>query len=378
MQLFSPFLADNGRIAFTAEISGAPNYYSGIWTDNAGSLQLVARGGGNLPGIPGTYADIQDTTISPSGMVAFDAFTTGGPSRIIVAQRTDGTARLVAADNTPIAGSPYTLSNFYAPCINTLGQVAFPGEIKGVPVNGAENSVWFEDSLGLHLASRRGDLAPGAGGAIFDGYENIQFNDNGDLMFEAYLTDGVAGVTPANDQGLWLRDRNGLLTLIARKGDTIDIAPGSGDRPAPNSVHRLHRELRLRRHHPTATHTHQSGRSPVLGPIHRRHHRPLLVSPSTRAQLAGDRAHTGDRRRQLSLRAKITAADSEIIAVSFLGQRQCLRTSNVGVPGYKPCRVQKIIAEFWLWRTSLRPTTIPNSDEMPGAAAIRRRSCPPF
>ncbi len=45
-------------------------------------------------------------------------------------------------------------------------------------------------------------------------------------MFEAYLTDGIAGVTPANDQGLWLRDRNGLLTLIARKGDTIDIAPG--------------------------------------------------------------------------------------------------------------------------------------------------------
>jgi hypothetical protein len=76
------------------------------------------------------------------------------------------------------------------------------------------------------MLTRGGQPAPGTNGAVFDGFEHIQYNDNGDLMFEGYLTHGIGGVTDANDFGIWLRNRNGQTYLIARAGDYIDIAPG--------------------------------------------------------------------------------------------------------------------------------------------------------
>jgi hypothetical protein len=42
--------------------------------------------------------------------------------------------------------------------------------------------------------------------------------------------EGVGGVTSDNNQGLWLRTRNGRLTLVARKGNFLDTDPG----PAQN------------------------------------------------------------------------------------------------------------------------------------------------
>ena len=101
--------------------------------------------------------------MSPNGLLAFDAFTSAGPPRIMVAQRTDGTLRLVAATNTPIAGSPFTFTNFYEPRINTLGRVAFPAYLSGYPSTALPTSVWFEDPLGLHMLTRGGQVAPGTG-----------------------------------------------------------------------------------------------------------------------------------------------------------------------------------------------------------------------
>jgi hypothetical protein len=45
-------------------------------------------------------------------------------------------------------------------------------------------------------------------------------------MFYGTLTRGIAGVTDANEHGIWLRQHGGQLTLIARDGDYLDIAPG--------------------------------------------------------------------------------------------------------------------------------------------------------
>lgn len=36
----------------------------------------------------------------------------------------------------------------------------------------------------------------------------------------------MAGVSSSNDQRPWLRNGNGVLTLITREGDQLDIAPG--------------------------------------------------------------------------------------------------------------------------------------------------------
>ena len=37
---------------------------------------------------------------------------------------------------------------------------------------------------------------------------------------------GGAGVTTANDNGLWAEGIDGTLRLLVREGDTIEVAPG--------------------------------------------------------------------------------------------------------------------------------------------------------
>jgi hypothetical protein len=54
------------------------------------------------------------------------------------------------------------------------------------------------------------------------------FNDRDQSLVYGYLEQGVAGVTAQNDEGKWLSDGRGGLTLLVREGDPI---PGSaGDR----------------------------------------------------------------------------------------------------------------------------------------------------
>ncbi len=224
LALNNSWLANNGRLAFRAYANTSFGNYYGLWSEVSGTTQLVARDGGTAPNVSGTISSIYNTTMSRNGMLAFDAFTSGG-SRVLLAQRTDGTLRLVARTGITIPGSSVSLSNLFATSINSLGQTAFQGYISGSPSSPLPNSIWFEDKLGLHMAARAGQSAPGTGG-VFDSFERIQFNDNGDLMFEGRLTEGVGGVTNANSSGIWLRQRNGFITLVARAGDYIDIAPG--------------------------------------------------------------------------------------------------------------------------------------------------------
>ena len=54
----------------------------------------------------------------------------------------------------------------------------------------------------------------------------MQLSDNGDVLFQAALQRGVSGVTAANDDGIWLRQRTGQIYLVAREGDLLDVAPG--------------------------------------------------------------------------------------------------------------------------------------------------------
>jgi hypothetical protein len=49
-------------------------------------------------------------------------------------------------------------------------------------------------------------------------------NDAGQVLFRAYLTG--AGVNSDNDEGIWATDRSGVLQLIVREGDSLQVAPG--------------------------------------------------------------------------------------------------------------------------------------------------------
>jgi hypothetical protein len=224
-QVFPGLIDANGHVIVDAQVTVGSSNYLGLWSETSGSLQPVVIQDLYSGGIPDAHS-INNATISPNGLLSFDVFPTSGP-RLLVAQNPDSSLRVVASTQQTAPGTTSTFSNLYASQINALGQVAFVANFSGDPFGGPiPTSIWAENATGLHMMTRAGDPAPGASGAIFEGFEHVQFNDFGDLLFEAYLTQGVAGVSSSNDQGLWLHHRNGVLTLIAREGDQLDIAPG--------------------------------------------------------------------------------------------------------------------------------------------------------
>jgi hypothetical protein len=151
----NPKLNDAGKIAFQGELTGNGIDYSstnrtGIWTSVSGSLQLVARAGDPVPGMPGVYfKDIRDTV-----------------------------------------------------ALNNAGQIAFAGDVTGTGVDESNRWViWATDvNGGVHAVVRMGDVLEVAPGdfrtiSIVD-FTTIgrSINNRGQLAFWTIFTDGSHGV----------------------------------------------------------------------------------------------------------------------------------------------------------------------------------------
>jgi hypothetical protein len=83
----------------------------------------------------------------------------------------------------------------------------------------------------LELVAREGRQAPGTPsgsnfnfGARF--VPTLVLNDAGRLSLFAQLQTGAGGVTSANDVGIWAEDLAGVLRLIVREGDLLEVLPG--------------------------------------------------------------------------------------------------------------------------------------------------------
>ena len=105
---------------------------------------------------------------------------------------------------------------------NNKGKVAFrTGLVRnGVSVPGG---IFVGDSRSGEFVIRFGDLAPGTGGARFNGLGigSVPLSDRGEIAFRGELEG--PGVGGGNDFGIWFGTKN-TLTLVAR---TRDIAPGT-------------------------------------------------------------------------------------------------------------------------------------------------------
>ena len=104
--------------------------------------------------------------------------------------------------------------------LNGAGQTAFRGF-----TGPGSSGIWSEGSGTLSLIARPGDPAPGTGaGVVFAGLGNPGLNDTGQTTFWGVV--GGPGVNSTNDTGIWAEDPDGLLTLVAREGDLLEVAPG--------------------------------------------------------------------------------------------------------------------------------------------------------
>lgn len=175
----STFASNSDRVAFRGGLSGTgvtTSNDTGIWTDAAGALSLVAREDDPAPGTTAQWGSFED----------------GG-----------ATDRLA---------------------LNGPGQIAFNGFLKGDGIDvGNNEGIWLTPSAGAtpELIVRRGSFAPGAS-ALFSDLSDVAINDNGQMVFRG----SVAG-SLSRDKGLWRYDPDGGgISLVAREQMG---APGTSD-----------------------------------------------------------------------------------------------------------------------------------------------------
>jgi hypothetical protein len=168
-----------GKIAIEGPLAGNVDGTNdeGLWTNVSGSLTLVARKGSQAAG-------------APTG-VNYGTFTHSG-----------------------------------WPVLNDAGQVAFITELAGTSVNSSnDEGIWLGKPDALALMARRGDPAPGtSNGVRFGDLDYPTLNSAGQIAFRAALNG--SGIGSSNDRGIWATDLTGILQLIARVGDQLEVTPG--------------------------------------------------------------------------------------------------------------------------------------------------------
>ena len=250
-----PRLSATGHCLFTGTTSVTGD---GIWAGIPGSVVLVALVGAQAPGLPAgvnfttwftdrlnqsrpvingqnriAFAARLDTTLIPPGT---DRSLWTGPANAPVALVRSGTA-------APGAPAGMVFTDFGSPLLNGTGAVTFHARFAPAPddpVSG--DGIWRGTPGSLTKVVRSGDAAPGAGagaefalcngGAPGVAVENIAVNDSGETVFMAQLAG--PGVTTENDDSLWHASAAGVLTLLAREGDTLTPSPGD-----PRTVYAL-------------------------------------------------------------------------------------------------------------------------------------------
>ena len=248
----NPVLNGAGQMAFWGSVTGTGVNNSndqGIWSDGGvGGLALVAREGDQAPGTPigvvfgGSNAIGINPVLNDAGQTALRSRLTGpGVTSSndwgIWSEGGDGGLVLVAREGDQAPGTAIGV-NFssmnYEPVLNGAGQVAYFAGLTGTGVTNDNNSgIWSEGGGGgLALVAREGDQAPGTPVGVtfadlsYPGGLPPLLNGVGQSAFVGKLTG--PGVNNSSDLGIWAEDASGVLTLIVREGDVLDVDDGPG------------------------------------------------------------------------------------------------------------------------------------------------------
>ena len=108
--------------------------------------------------------------------------------------------------------------------LNNQDKIAFRAGLRGTGVTDANNiGIWAGEGGALSLVAREGTSAVGAPGTNFSFLGGPLLNNAGDVAFGAILAG--SGVVSSNDGGIWAT-RQGILSVVAREGDSYEVAPG--------------------------------------------------------------------------------------------------------------------------------------------------------
>lgn len=225
-----------GQIVFGALLSGnGVNNMNdaGIWKGGLGTLDLIAREGDQAAGVATgvMYGVLHKPTLNSLGQVAFRAELVGGgvnsSKNVGIWSGSPNSLAMITREDDRAPGTQYRFGDFKDPVLNSSGQIAFAAKIKSFGDLKKDSGIWSEASGTLGLVAKEGGSAPGTPlGTRFGelGFVSLSLNSAGHAAFRASLEGpGVAGT---NNEGIWAQDIDGILRLIAREGDQVEIAPG--------------------------------------------------------------------------------------------------------------------------------------------------------
>jgi hypothetical protein len=239
---FDPLrFSSGGHVGLQADVTGpgVEGYNrSVIWSGTLDALQFLARTGMDAPGTESgtTFGSFGRHTINANGKTTFDAYL-GGPgvtaiNRWGLYSDISGSLELVARTGEQAPGTPdgvYFAEDFEA-ATNAAGHILFWNSLAGPGVVDTSDyinagGIWSNASGAFSLVTRLGDHMPGTPSGVFLGeFDGATMNELGQAAFTGWL-DGP-GIDRSRNSGVWAQNRRGVLRLIGRAGDWLEVAPG--------------------------------------------------------------------------------------------------------------------------------------------------------
>jgi len=234
-----PSLNNSGHTAFLCNLMG-----TGVTSDNdfailsnrSGALEILMREGNPAPGLTPdvTFGDpAAQATTNNSGRLLFNNILRGASitdnNKFSLWTEFDGVINLVARGGDQPPGTPAGTAffSFVSEVINDADEVAFAANLAsgGGGVTTFNNfGLWSTGLGGLHKIYRKQDQVPGLpAGVLFAAGSGPLISSSGRCVFGAFLQ---GAVTTNDDFGIWMEDGEGGLTLIAREGEMLEVAPG--------------------------------------------------------------------------------------------------------------------------------------------------------
>ena len=211
--------SDFGMVfANRTELAGGGFGNRSLWRQSGATATLLAIEDDTAPGVPGgAMIDFRGSVVNDLGVtVTWVRVNTVGRA---LYSFSDDAPLLLALEGEP---APGTAADFQSitedPAelgINDAGDYAFRSGLSD-----GRSAVFGPDAGGgTRLLLRSTDPAPGTATAVFAAPSHLALAADGSMVIEAFLQTDVGGTTSATDFGLWGSAGYGPLELVARQGD---------------------------------------------------------------------------------------------------------------------------------------------------------------
>jgi hypothetical protein len=233
---FSRWLAPSGTVAFTAPLQTPSGNRTALFSGRPGQMQLLAREGDPVPGLPGEvfHVSLGGAVTAGGDNVLFHAVlrTTTAPEtfRHSLWYGTPGAITPIALVGQPApVGDPQVTyaANIFQIHGNSAGEVAFLSQLARGGTADFQTIHLFAGTPGnLSRRVSEGDPTPGVPGMVFNDIDDLTLNRRGDISFFARIQQPGNPSGGISHDSLWQLPKAGDLRLIVRENQP---APGVSD-----------------------------------------------------------------------------------------------------------------------------------------------------